>query len=360
MLRHVHPELWRNDFDGDVYLGDRPVDDALIIDIAVELSRFAGVSFRRTLVQEAITYVAGRHHRHPLADWLRSLTWDGVERLDRLLPDYLGTRDDALHRQLGLMWAVGAVSRPLDPGGKLDNTLVLIGDQGTGKSTAVATLAMRPEWFNDTPADLRSKDARLALRGTWLMELAGLDSLKRSELSAMKAFLTDAVDRFRPPYGRHDVRYKRSTVFVGTSNEQDILRDPTGDRRFWPVETTIIDLAALKRDREPLWAEAVERYQDGCQFWPTPAFETTLTRHRQQFQVGDAWLAPLATLLDDAPDEFTTYDAIVYGVGLSVAHTNSRSAEMRVSALLRKLGCRRGPRRGSGTKRIRTWTKPSV
>ncbi|MCP4244487.1 MAG: hypothetical protein GY772_28430, partial [bacterium] len=85
------------------------------------------------------------------------------------------------------MWAVGAVSRPLNPGGKLDYTLILIGEQGTGKSTAVQLLALRPEWFNDTPADLKSKDARIALRGTWLMELAELDSLKRSDLSTMKA-----------------------------------------------------------------------------------------------------------------------------------------------------------------------------
>jgi predicted P-loop ATPase len=257
------------------------------------------------------------------------------------------------------MWGTGAVSRPLRPGNKLDHTLVLIGEQGTGKSTAVEALAMRVEWFNDTPADLRSKDARMALRGTWLMELAELDSLKRSEMAAMKAFLTDSVDRYRPPYARSDTSYPRSTVFVGTSNEHDVLRDPTGNRRFWPVEAGAIDITALTRDREQLWAEAVVRFDRGEQWWPTRKFERMLNLHRERFQVGESWLAPLSEWLadEDTPAEFTTHEALTDGIGLAARDTLSRTAEMRVSALLRQLGYSRGPRRRKGDKRVRTWVK---
>ncbi len=351
--------LWLSDFDGDAYLDAIRIDDGLLNKIMVYLSRTAGAEFRKTPVQEALTFVVGENRRHPLAEWLRSLIWDKNERLQRLLPDYFGTDDDRLHQRLGVMWGVGAVSRPLNPGNKLDHTLILIGEQGTGKSTAVAMLAMRPEWFNDTPADLGTKDARMALRGTWLMELAELDSLKRSEMATIKAFLTVTVDRFRPPYARSDPFYPRSTVFIGTSNEHHVLRDPSGSRRFWPVETTAIDTEGLKRDREQLWAEAVARYQTGTQWWPTVKFEKQLNRHRERFQVSDSWLAPLSEWLEeDAPEEFTTHDALVKGLGLATRDTLRRSAEMRVSTLLRQLGCCRGPRRrGKGDKRLRTWVK---
>ena len=197
MLEHLYPDLWLNDFDGDAYYRDTPIDDGLMVDIMVAMSLAAGVSFQCTAVEQAVTWVVRRNRRHPLADLLRSLEWDGKPRLERLLPDYFGTPDDDLHRRLGLLWAVGAVSRPLAPGGKLDHTLILIGEQGTGKSTAVEVLALRPEWFNDTPADLRSKDARLALRGTWLMELAELDSLHQATLPPTTPAIRTAARAWR-------------------------------------------------------------------------------------------------------------------------------------------------------------------
>ncbi len=167
LLRHLYPDLWLNDFDGDAYFGEDPVDDGLVLDITVHLSRAVRRSFGRTAVQEALTFLARRNRRHPLADLLRSLVWDGVERLVHLFRRYFGTDDDPLHQWLGPMWAVGAVSRPLSPGDKLDHTLILIGAQGTGKSTAVELLAMRSEWFNDTPAVQRQLLWRIPRQLFW-------------------------------------------------------------------------------------------------------------------------------------------------------------------------------------------------
>jgi predicted P-loop ATPase len=353
LLLERHPifrgEVWFNDFDGSAYVGRQRFDDALLIDLAVDLSRETGTTFQLPAVYQALVHVARRDRRHPVADRLRSFLWDGVKRLHRLLPDYFGTPDDALHQQLGVVWATGAVSRPLAPGNKLDNTLIWVGPQGSGKSTAAQVLAIEPEWFNDTPVDLRSKDARQALDGTFILEWAEMDSLKRSDLSAMKAFLTDTVDRYRRPYDKVDVFRPRSTVFIGTSNEFELLRDPTGDRRFWPVETTDIDLDALRRDRDQLWAEAVARFDTGASWWPDPALEARLQEHRAAFEATDAWMERISTWLDDEqPETFTINDVLERALDLSARDTTKRGAEMRVSALLRRLGYRPGtrPRKG--------------
>jgi putative DNA primase/helicase len=147
-------------------------------------------------------------------------------------------------------------------------------------------------------------------------------------------------------------------VFIGTSNEFELLRDPTGDRRFWPVETTDIDLDALRRDRDQLWAEAVARFDTGASWWPDPALEARLQEHRAAFEATDAWMERISTWLDDEqPETFTINDVLERALDLSARDTTKRGAEMRVSALLRRLGYRPGTRPRKGEKRLRTWTK---
>ena len=360
MLERFGPwagNIWMDVFDGQRHLCAEVIGQGLHNRIMFLMSRATRASFKEHPLTQALIFVTHHKKRHPVAEWLRSLGWDGVERLHRLLPDYLGTMDDRLHQQLGSMWATGAVSRPLNPGSKLDYTLVLVGKQDIGKSTAVESLAMRPEWFNDTPADLRSKDARIALRGTWLMEMAELDSIKRSELSAMKAFLTDTVDKYRPPYGKTDELYPRSTVFVGTTNERQFLTDRTGNRRFWPVETEHIDIEALKRDREQLWAEAVHRYDAGKRWWPSAKLARRLNRHRVRFQVGRDWEAQVRDWLEHAPEEFSLQELLTETHGVAPTDKGWRGHQMMAAALLRELGYVRGPKRRRGDKRVSTWVK---
>jgi predicted P-loop ATPase len=151
------------------------------------------------------------------------------------------------------------------PGCKNDCALILEGPQGLKKSTALRVLG--EPWFTDDIADIGSKDAQLQIRGAWIIEWSDLDAMSRVDISKVKAFMSRAIDRFRPPYGHRLVELPRESVFAGTTNSDSYLRDVTGARRFWPVRCGVIDIDSLKQDRDQLWAEAVVRFRDGASWW---------------------------------------------------------------------------------------------
>ena len=160
------------------------------------------------------------------------------------------------------MFLVSAVARIMDPGCKVDHVPILERQQGIGKSTSLLILTGEA-WFSDSLPDVGTKDAMDHLRGKWIVEIAELDAMSRAEDTALKAFITRQVDKFRPAYGRREIEWPRQSVFVGTTNRSVYLKDETGGRRYWPVRCTSINLAALERDRDQIWAEAVHLYRQG-------------------------------------------------------------------------------------------------
>jgi hypothetical protein len=184
--------------------------------------------------------------------------WDGVGRLDHWLVDYFGVEDTEYARCVGRWWLISAVARVFKPGCKADHVLILEGLTGTFKSTAIATLVPRREWFSDTPFVIGDKDGFLSLAGRWIQELAELDSLTRSDPARSKAFFSSGIDSYRPRYGRSVVQVPRQCVFVGTVNPSGsgYLVDETGNRRFWPVTCRTLDLPNLAAARDQRWAEA--------------------------------------------------------------------------------------------------------
>ena len=122
-------------------------------------------------------------------------------------------------------------------------------------------------WFSDDLAELGTKDAAMQARVAWGIEIAELASMGRAEIEKIKAFVTRKVDRFRPSYGRHVIEVPRQSIFIGSTNADAYLKDETGGRRFWPIRCSKINLAAIKRDRDQLWAEAVAEYTRGSTWW---------------------------------------------------------------------------------------------
>jgi len=149
--------------------------------------------------------------------------------------------------------------------------IVLEAAQGAGKSRTARILATRPIWFADSIGDVSNKDAALQLSGRWVIELSELAAVRRAEVESVKGYISRTQDVFRPPYGRRAVTVLRQSVFVGTTNEREYLRDKTGNRRYWPVRCTRIFLEDLERDRDQLWAEAVHYYKQGAQWHPDAA-----------------------------------------------------------------------------------------
>jgi predicted P-loop ATPase len=207
---------------------------------------------------------ARRNQFDPLTDYLQGLKWDGSRRINAWLVDYMGAPDTPYIHTVGRKSLIGAVARALNPGCKNDQMPVLEGDQGTGKSTALRYL-FGDRFFIDHLPDFHSKDSFQQLQGAWCVEVAELSALSKADVKDVKQFLSRTVDKFRPPFGRQPVQVPRRTTFWGTVNPEEggYLRDPTGARRFWPIETGSINLAGILKDRDQLWAEAVHAFVEG-------------------------------------------------------------------------------------------------
>lgn len=203
-----------------------------------------------------ITLQLGKENAfHPVQRYLRGLKWDGKERLNNLLTKYCGAVGDTRYlADVGRKFMCAAVARVFHAGVKFDHVLILEGSQGIGKSTFVRTLSS--PWDSDSLGDISNKDVVDNMRGKWIIELGELSSMNRAEANDLKAFITRQFDVARKAYGRRSQTYARQCVFVGTTNDDEYLKDATGGRRFWPVRTTKFRLDHLAKDRDQLWAEA--------------------------------------------------------------------------------------------------------
>jgi predicted P-loop ATPase len=275
--------------------------------------------------------VARDHQVHPVRDYLSGLTWDGQERVCDWLTVYLGVSDSGLHRAYGEAFMLSCVARVMEPGCKVDTVLMLLGAQGVRKSSALRTLA-GDGWFADTSIDVHDKDARQALAGVWVYEWAELDALRGRESSAVKAFVSTQIDHFRPSYGRNMVDVPRQTVIVGTTNETTPLSDWTGSRRFHPVVVEAVDLDALARDRDQLWAEALHLYRSGAQWWLTPDDDAARAAASVEYTSTDPWeAAVVAWLRQNGP---STTESILAGALAKLPREQTNSDAQRISRIL--------------------------
>lgn len=215
---------------------------------------------------DAVNVVALQNKFHPVREYLDGCAWDGVPRVETLLVDYLGAEDTAYTRAVTRKALVAAVARIYNPGCKFDYMLTLRGRQGLGKSALIARLGGR--WFSDSFTTLQGKDAYEQVLGVWIMEVGELAGMRKAEAETIKLYISKQVDRFRPAYGRRLQEFPRQCIFIGTTNETQFLRDATGNRRFWVVDTPNEPTRNLWDELTPetvrcIWAEAVELYRAG-------------------------------------------------------------------------------------------------
>ena len=312
-----------------------------------------------TTVSIAISQRASELAYHPVRDWLKSLKWDGIPRISGGTTEdgeifepwttrYLGTEHTSYSRAVGELWLVSAVARVFQPGCKADHMLILEGPQGSGKSTACRILCGE-EHFSDNLPDVSTKDAAAHLSGKWIVEVSELDAMTRAESSAVKAFLSRSIDKFRPPYGRRDINRPRQCVFIGTTNKSFYLKDETGGRRYWPLETGHIDLEALERDREHLWAEVVHMYEAGHHWHLTDPEIIALAENAQEDRYEpDAWEDPIKEYLADK-ESVTVGEVMTKALEIGKAQMH-RNAQNRVMAILPLLGWKRVARTGKARK----------
>ena len=241
-----------------------------------------------SVTERAIEMVSTERRYHPVLEYLSSLEWDGVPRLDLWMIVHLGAENNDYNKMVARCTLIGAVARVSDPGCKVDNMPIFEGLQGIGKSSMAQ--ALFEPWFSDEIADLGSKDAAMQAQGIWAIEIAELDAMSRGEVSKIKAFTSRRTDRFRPPYGHRVIEYPRQCVFWGTTNSSGYLKDETGARRSWPVKCGKLDLAGLRAARDQLWAEAGQMYLADVKWWITDSkvLKAAEAEQAERYQ-GDPW-----------------------------------------------------------------------
>lgn len=217
-------------------------------------------------INDGFSVYAMNHRVNLLRDYLGTLQWDGVKRVDTLLIDYFGAEDTVYTREAVRKCLVGAVARLFCPGIKFDQMLILAGPQGIGKSTFFRLLGM--QWYTDSLYTFEGKEAAELLQGYWIVECGELSGMTKSEMNTVKQFISKCEDTYRAAYGRRTGTYPRRCLLVGTTNESEFLKDDTGGRRFWPVDlckqghqkSVFRDLMG---EVPLIWAEAMYLYRNG-------------------------------------------------------------------------------------------------
>ena len=304
---------------------------------------------------DIFAHIARENEYDPIKNYLDAVH-DNEEKIsiDDLSSRYLGTSDKIFDIFVKKM-LIGAVARIYESGCKVDTALILKGDQGIGKSTFFKVLA--GGWFDDSLGDCKDKDDLLKLYRCWIQEWSEIDKIfSKKKASDVKAFLSSSTDTFRSPYARSTKTHQRRSIIVGSTNNDEFLNDPTGSRRFWviPVEQKI-NLSLLEKERDRIWASAVEAYKRGEQWWLTSEEEKLSRTNNETYQEVDVWIEIIEPWLSKQwiEDGFSTHEVLEKAIGLETEKMDKRS-QMRVSNILTELGYRKDRKMKNG-KRQYLW-----
>ena len=249
---------------------------------------------------------------------------------------------------------IAAVARVFEPGCKFDNCFVIVGKQGARKSTFWSTLG--GHFFSDALKDISNKDSLMVLHRSWIMEYSELDFLTtRKQAGEVKAFLSQATDIFRVPYGKSTEVFKRRGIIVGTSNKTDgLLMDDSGNRRFWICSTTRdntnqIDCDGLLKERNSIWASAVSAYLNKEPWTLDTESEEIVNNENVKYLIDSPWKSVVESYISapnnrgrELPTEVVLTEAIEKPI-----ERQTRGDQMQIASILRDLGLvkkRRGDR----------------
>lgn len=323
----------------------RPIEDPDFVDIRLLIER-AGFQPIDRDVRPAVDRVARENMYNPVADYLTSLTWDGTARLDRWMVKLLGAPDTPFVRTISPKVLISAVARALRPGCQVDTMLILEGEQGIRKSSAIAALFGREVTRESVSLFDSHQRMVMNMMGAWVVELAEFVAIARSHNASVKGLISMRQDTVVLPYAKSASTHPRRCVFFGTINPESAgyLTDNTGNRRYWPVAVTKIDLDGIAARRDQLWAEALYMFRAGERWWlegdeTADAAEQQVDREEQ-----DAWVEPLANRLEEQASRqqgnivtVITVDEAMTFLGIP-NERKDKKAQMRAATALGDLG----------------------
>ena len=347
----LHPpikdRIWFNAFTGKIMQTIDGVDsawtDAEDLQVCIWLQQTLKLpKLGLQTAVHAIQAAAFQRRRNPLTEWLSSLVWDGQERLDTWLTEYLGAPFSPYSEALGRNWLVSMVARAFSPGCQVDHMPVLEGAMGRGKSTALSILG--GPWYKATPQAFGSKEFFEVIIGAWLVEIPDMAGFQRREHSQIISAITTRVDSFRAAYARHATDNPRTCVFAATSENDDYLQDSRGIRRYLPLRCGDIKLDALRAIRDQLFAEAATLFKRGATWHEMPDRETL--EEQQARQEHDLWLQPIANYCG-AAKEVTSEEVVTRVLDIELGK-QGKADEMRIGKCLKRIGFNRRQRRVNG------------
>jgi len=332
LMRPIQPEP-------DPDFSPRPVTDVDVTELQ-EWLQLAGLqSISKETAHGAVDLRASECAFHPVRDYLSGLVWDQTARLDGWLAEYLGVERNEYSSRIGTMFLIAMVARIFEPGCKSDHMLVLEGPQGAMKSSACAVLGCG--YFSDNLPDVtEGKDVSQHLRGKFLIEVSEMHAMNRAEAAHLKAFISRTTERYRPSFGRREVIEPRQCTFIGTTNRETYLKDETGGRRFWPVKTGTINIEALARDLDHLFAEAVHLYQADTPWWPDRDFEREHIQPQQSARYeSDSWEEQIGEYLTSG--KRVTVGEVARNALFIETQRVGTADQRRITAALERLGWKR-------------------
>jgi putative DNA primase/helicase len=290
----------------------------------------------KVVLEDALIAHAVDRKKNEPQEWVKSLQWDGVDRISGFFTLFCGADKNAYSEAVSRNFWVSIIARIFNPGCQVDNMVVLEGSQGVRKTSLLR--AIGGPWYCSASAEIGTKPFWEQIIGRVVVEFSELEGMNRSETTSLKRDISTTVDRFRPSYGRSAGDFPRTCVFVGTTNKEDYLKDETGNRRFWPIRVEYINLESFIKERDQVFAEAYFRWKRGDSWWEMPE-EETLHEQAQRMEV-DPWESVVLKWVE-FKDFFTMGQILGECLDIPRGQWN-RSHRMRVGAILKLDGWKYG------------------
>jgi predicted P-loop ATPase len=297
--------------------------------------------------EKVIKRLCWQNSFHPVRDYFATLTWDSTPRIAEWLIRAGGAEDSEYTRTVSSIVLIAAVRRIKHPGCKYDEMLVLESKQGFEKSSALKALCPVPDWFtDDIQLNVTAQRMIETTLGKWIVEVAELSGMRQSLNEMLKANLSRQVDGpARMAYAHLPIERPRQFIFIGTTNSDNYLADPTGARRFWPIKVSRFDLNWIAQHRDQLWAEAVALEAAGASNRLPEHLWEIAGEHQEQRRELDPWENRIKNglLLNDDlhsyPDGFTRVaTSFLWDVVAVLSDRQSRREQMRISEIMQRLG----------------------
>lgn len=328
----------------------------------LHIARHFDVDVGKNTAIDLIMNLAEERQYDPFKVYLDSLPvlpQDPWAIVGNLAEKYFGNTDP-LAQMMMARTLIAAVARTYQPGCKHDTVCILQGAQGCKKSTFWSELAGAEHFTDDLSGT--AKDEIMKLSRYLIIEIGEFETAyKKKDVAGLKKFLSRSTDSIRIPYAKGNREYPRPSIFVGSTNKNEFLYDPTGERRYWVIKVfkdrrNQIDIDLLKSERDLIWSAAKSLYKSGEQWWLTDSEAELLGNSNKDYSASDAWEEPIMEYLRNK--EVTSVRFILDEcLKVDTAHQD-RKAQMRVAEILMRLGWEKGGKRIIKSKRVNSWVLP--